>query len=1015
MVQINAYEQGSTTQYELDVPETPIELNYQFIDLNDPLSRRSPYSFRFTLPLSSENNKFFSFYYDANVAEGTFDAMLKTECNLLNDGVLLMQGSLQMYSVTEKGFEVSILEQVSQVFDSVKGVTWQQLFTTAHGTLDTDLDHALNWNNVKDSWVTTNDITTGGVGAGTIVYPLADSAQGLGINSQEAGTGLGFYYNQGFGMQDANLSVLNLKPSIRVAYLIEYIFNKAGFTLDSTFLNTADFQKVYMFLALETVRTQGRPSYGFQVGLTNDILLQTSNASMWFPLNFYEESVPPFYDPDALTSGGVFSVPYDGVFTLKTNIVVTSGGSSGGFIFQIRLLVNGQSSEQDTAQSVGYGTTTIVSDLRTLQLSAGDSVSVAVSSTNVSYDVTMLQTGASTATYFELISYSTASQFVDVSQNFPDVSVDEWLKAIVQRFNLVIVSSPSKPTVLEIEPWSEWWTAGTNNKDWTEIVDQDSIKIESTLEFQKKTYEFTDAEGDNFTNKWWQHHFGWIKGKYSFLNENDFVSEQAKTEEIFQPYRNRAIFANVLNDVGTNVPNVLVPQFWEWATGSSALSEKNWVACKPVLAYYNGLQDIGNGVTFQFGGANYTTYPYFAEFNTVGVDLTTKSLAWGYDYPDNFEAPFISGGTSGGTTLRYAFYEYWSQLFSEIYSADARVMTCKVNLSYADIYNLKFNDNLYLDGCFWKVLSIDNFSVGGDGLANAKLIKVINKPIGRSSTSCNARPCGFNSDGTVDFCDSVTGAPVSPTETCCRLAGYVWNEVGGRCFSRNGGDGGGGGGGGGNGGGGIGDGKPVDSFVHSPNSYGNFPRSDVKSFQQKGVVGTNINTNLILSTSGATPAQAQTDSGTRRWLIPQDTVMYVRVQAVAVESSGSAATIGNAVTQNTQATIANTRTAIASKAVARDVGVTTVVAENKDVGASATIDITSAQATDGAEATFSVTCTGASNIDFVWFIDMQVTAVQIRGTSETIGRPIIYNLDPNEVEFGNLTPDTPMYYNLPLL
>ena len=96
-------------------------------------------------------------------------------------------------------------------------------------------------------------------------------------------------------------------------------------------------------------------------------------------------------------------------------------------------------------------------------------------------------------------------------------------------------------------------------------------------------------------------------------------------------------------------------------------------------------------------------------------------------------------------------------------------------------------------------------------------------------------------------------------------------------------------------------------------------------------------------------------------------------------------------------------------------GVTTVVAENKDVGASATIDITSAQATDGAEATFSVTCTGASNIDFVWFIDMQVTAVQIRGTSETIGRPIIYNLDPNEVEFGNLTPDTPMYYNLPLL
>ena len=1019
MVQIVAYEQGETTFYELDVPETPIELNYQFIDLSDPLSRRSPYSFRFTLPLSKENNKFFAFYYDANVSEGTFDAMKKTECNILNDGVLLMQGSLQMYSVTEMGFEVSIFEQISQVFDSVKGLTWNQLFLTAAGTVDTDLDHALTWDNVTDSWVTTNDITTGTVGAGTIVYPLADGGQNLGVNAQESGTGLGFYYNNAesaqYGMQENDLSVLNLKPAIRISYLLNYIFQKAGYTIDSTFLNTTDFQNIYMFLALESVRAIGRPTYGFKAGIVNDIIMPTQMASNWFPVRFLEESVSPFYDPDGLIVGGYFIAPYAGAFTLKTNFVITSGigGGTGGFVASIKLTVNSIANENDTGQNVNYGDTAIVSDERTLLLESGDTVAVFLAATNTLNNVTILQTGASSATYFELLSFNTSSNFVDVSQNFPDVKVEEWLKAIVQRFNLVIISDPSQPTVIQIEPWSDWWAAGTDNKDWTDIVDQDSIKIESTLEFQKKTYEFTDAEGENFVNRWWQHYFGWIKGKYTFINENDFVSEEAKTEEVFQPYRNRKIFTDIANDSGTNVPNVLVPTFWNWSTGED-INAKEWASCKPVLAYYNGLQDIGNGATFNFGGTAYSTYPYFAEWNTVGITTASKSLAWGYDYPDNFYAPFVSGGTTGGTTLNYIFYTYWSQLFSEIYSADARVMTCKVNLSYSDIYNLKFNDNLYLDGCFWKVLSIDNFAVGGDTLSNAKLIKVINKPIGRESTECGARPSSFNTDGTVNFVDGVTGAPVSPTEICCTLNGYVWDENASECLSRNGG-GGDGNGGGGNGGGGVGHEKPVDLFAQSPNSYGSFPRSDVKTFQQKGIIGATIKTNLLITSSGATPINAQTDSGTTQWTIPLDTVIYVRVQAVTVEVSGSAATIGNTVTQNVQATIANTRTGAGQKAIARDVGSTTVIAENKDSSSRAELTISSTQASAGAAATFSISCTGLTNINSVWFIDMELTTVQIRGTSETLARPIIYNLDPNEVEFANLSAVTEMYYNLPLL
>ena len=183
MVQLVAFSQSGAVQHELDTPDRPIELNFQYLNLSDPFSSRSPYSFKFPMPISKVNSKFFSFFYNANVADGTFNALTKTDCTLYVDGIAVMEGVLQMHSVSPKGFEVSILEQVADVFDFINDLTWNQLFITAAGTVDTDLDHALSWNNVINSWVTTNDITTGAVGAGTIVYPLSDCAQQGGSNS----------------------------------------------------------------------------------------------------------------------------------------------------------------------------------------------------------------------------------------------------------------------------------------------------------------------------------------------------------------------------------------------------------------------------------------------------------------------------------------------------------------------------------------------------------------------------------------------------------------------------------------------------------------------------------------------------------------------------------------------------------------------------------------------------------------------------------------------------------------
>jgi len=1026
MIQLVATIQGGTQQFELDTTASPIELNFQYWDIENPMQSRSPYTYNFTLPYTKTNDAFFSFYFNANTSDGTFKATNKTDAALYVDGQLVMQGILQLHGCGEKeqGYSVTILEQIAKVFDLIKGMTWDQLFTTDAGTVDTDLDHALTWDNVTDSWTTTNDITTGSVGAGTIVYPLADGGQGTAMNAQQAGTGSGFFYNHSignggnvttYGMNDQYLSVANLKPAIRIAYLIEYIFKRVGYTIESTFVNSADFQNIYMFLALHTLRATNRPTYGFSVGIQGDMQLPTAGASVFFPLSFTNETTP-FYDPDALITGGNFTAPYDGVFTFNVNVVcsTSTGNVLQGYAFYTRITVGGQTVVSDQYQTVNYQTTAVVNHTYILSLDAGDTVNVYVAHSSTTVPVTVEQVGAQSATFFTLSQINSAGGLIDVSANFPNVTVDKWLKAIVERFNLIFVSTPDQPTVIQVEPWSDWWASGTAQKDWTEVVDQDSIEITPTTKYQKKLYTFTDAEGPNFNNEWWQYHYGYVKGQYQFINENDFVTNTATTEKVFQPYRNRSVYTNIANNGSSVVPNVLLPAFWKWHDGSDgSIYLKEYVPNKPVLAYYNGLQDIGNSGQFEFGGTSYTQYPYFSEYNDVGVDLDTKCLRWGYDYPDNFLSPFVSGGTTAGVTLNYAWRTYWSQMFGEIYSPDSRVMKCKVNLSYTDLYNLRFNDTLYLDGCYWRVLSINNFSLTSNDLANAVLVKVLDRPVGRASEQCDARPTSVNVDGTVNFVGP-DNQPVSATETCCTLNGFTWDNTASVCRARD--ASGGGGHGGGNGGGGTGsDGANPSTNIEGslPSSYNDFGHgADVQQFAQRQTIAGNITAQLYARTTGTTAVNAALTTGISEWSVPQDNIVLIQLRIVSVQVGGSGATIGDSNTQFVQMTVANTRESAGKPTIARSVGSANTIAENKDTGLSSRVNIPVAQSSDGDVATFSIACIGDNNVDYQWFIDMELTTMQVQGDASSMAQAVFFNQDPSVPVTLDLSPDEFMYFNL---
>ena len=1024
MAQITALVQDGSEQIELDVPTKAIELNYKFQDIGKPTVSRSPYSFKFALPMTRTNSKFFSFYYDYNVTLGSFSATKKTNVELYDQGVRLMSGVLELYSADHKSqtFSVGIVEQLGELFDLIRDLSWEQLFTTSAGTIDTGLDHALTWDNIIDSWDTSIDITVGGVGAGTIVYPLSDWGSNETNNSDNEGYSYGFLYytgstgtGSGIGMGAAegnagSLAAKNFKPSIRIQYLIEYILNYAGFTYSSTFLDSADFLTIYMFLASDTERVLGRVSYGFRVGLSSDVVIPFTDVSVWQSLAFTDEASSPFFDPDALINSGSFVAPADGNYFLSARLIalVATPTATYNYSVQLKMTVDGATVAANQSQNISSAVTGVLDYNFLLTLTAGQTVAVEVAHTNPWDAVTIKSSDTEGFTFFNLVMYTSATSFVDVSANFSDFTVDEWLKAIFEKFNLVMTTNPEEPTIVTIEPWHTYWATG-DRKDFTKKVDADSIKIEPTTKYQKKTYNFSDSEGEDAKNLWWQHHFKGIYGRSYYENPNEFAVGEGETSDIFQPLRLRQVYYNLQNTTPSIVPNVLVPSFWDWHDGSGNYSMylKKYVTCKPVLAYYHGLQDIGNGGEFNYGGTPQSTYPYFAEYNTVGVTASTLSLQWGRSYPDNYDAPFVGNGTGGGNTHRMLFYTYWSKMFNEWYGADSRLMTCKLDLSTTDMYNLKFNDYLYIDGSFWRVLSLDNFSLDHVSLANAKLLKVIDAPTGMTSPSCNLSISSFNVDGTVNFVDNETGVAAPATEPCCTINGFLWDSTNSECFYL----------------------PASDSGTSAPNGFGGYPEpisglsnqpiaggivgTVSETFAFNGTIGSTYEVQMFASTTDASGIAAQTSMGQSVFEVPVDTIAYMTYEVTMIETGGASGTLGNASSFTAQISFANTRSATGGQSSVRSIGGVSVINTQADAGTSGAITVTPTQRSSGTTATYEVICTGQLDVNATWLINASAATVQLSGIESASGAELIYyDLTPDEVEYGNLSTLTEMKFNL---
>ena len=380
---------------------------------------------------------------------------------------------------------------------------------------------------------------------------------------------------------------------------------------------------------------------------------------------------------------------------------------------------------------------------------------------------------------------------VVMAENMPDITQADFVKDLCSRYNLVVLSDPNNPSNLIIEPYQDYIDSGSI-KYWTDKLDVSKEQvIRTTNELQKRELLYTDLEGKDYLNKSYTDQWERVWGSFKQLNRNDFAKGDFKTFSIYKPFIAQGI-GHWQNNFQGMSPNMQVAIAFNFETDDDG-NKKPITDGKPMIFYYSGTPITITNLTDQWSAdydfsivsGVYTVFsnteklsmddkfplclPYEMDTIGSGINTSTQMLHWEYYRPQ-----FLTGFTFnifGDTVTNHGYYlDYWAQYINEVYSDEARIMECSMHLNEDDIFNFSFKDPVFIKNTLWRVLSIDNYVVGGKETTKVKLLKAITK----LNYDCDVIPSTYNINGTITFIDPATGATANVTNACCEDLNENW-------------------------------------------------------------------------------------------------------------------------------------------------------------------------------------------------------------------------------------------------
>ena len=626
----------------------------------------SDFTRQITVPGTKVNNAFFEHVYDISIVNPyLFATNVKVPCYLDFDGIYLADGYLQLNQVNVIGnkfidsYEVTIFGGLSSFARDIN-----RNFLTDLSTLS-QYNHTASYEAISQSW-------NGNLFNGDIVYPLADY-------------GTGYQYTQGslqtFGMNTVNgaLTVQNFKPAIRAKVVLDAIFEEAGYTYTSAFIDSGVLDDVYMncnhslkypeFSGVD-LETYGQIKVGAVSGSTNINL--PSGSFVTLPWS------NTLSDPQGFWNNNAYRVEkktnLQGVLNLNLNVSCSVNNIPGTFsangTFQIRMIETGSSTaygltalqsyivffdELQQSRTGGINTTyELQTQFKLNTIPAGNyyfQIRQSPNSATPPLPLVTMDPSETTKSYIQIkqVDQAADGRVLDIPSNMPygtnGIKQIDFLIGLQKKFNLVIYPNKTKSSEFIIETFNDWYKTG-EVKDFNRYINLDKkIAFIPANNLAVNELNFTDTLDGDYISQQFSKEANREYGKQYNIDTTNFFS-QGKFEV-------KTTFGNgpLLRIPGTGLSGSvsgLDPAQTQYSIGTYKVSQESSAAlvCADfsTVAYYQLYTSTGTlqsgliAYTDPYGNSPVTGFNYMVQgtggggYEVYSLNSITGQIGYGTGY-----------------------------------------------------------------------------------------------------------------------------------------------------------------------------------------------------------------------------------------------------------------------------------------------------------------------------------------------------------------------------------------------
>jgi hypothetical protein len=455
---------------ELEVEDVDYPIEISIFDCDDLEKRRSVKSVVGTIPLSAYNKKIIGYTDDVN-------HILKKNGRIgkLSTGLVDIEGTWEFYdTVNRRGYVMQKFQILGGSGDWVKKI--EKLMLT---TLNMNIAHTYSKAAIDAAATGTLDYW----------YPLINYGMFLGYDPDDPYVGQEVFVEDRF-------------PAVRIAAILEQIFNDIGYTVVSTFIASDYFQKKFM--------TYGRPiniysdkdrennlfqagwsaiqsySQTFDIGDDQNVLLFNGNTQNWIIAELNNDSTDPNFDNGGNYNTTTFKYtnPKELSQRFRASLYIKIGWptfiTGHDLTLTIEILEDGVSIASESEAYVwtpgeiqktwllevdaGYKKV-IVGKYYQVRLTISGTIDCAMNNKTL---VLNIMKSDETRFWNEIIQRPARGYAWTVANILPDIKQPDFVKTLAVMFDLMFLTNVREKKVY-IEPWDDFFPGTV--MDWSGLVD----------------------------------------------------------------------------------------------------------------------------------------------------------------------------------------------------------------------------------------------------------------------------------------------------------------------------------------------------------------------------------------------------------------------------------------------------------------------------------------------------------------------------------------------------------------